>query len=357
MLNKINFLGDIMLGERFEKLNRGVVSNIKKGIDPFQFCKSELLNSNINVANLECVVSSNSDRSSPFSKFMLVQPDKLDLLLDNNIKLVNIANNHILDHGEKAFYETRANLDKKGIKYFGFDEGTGVQKIPLEILQGSKKIALLGYNLSNLDKDKFAIKIDEISEILSSLADFDLMILSLHWGYEYTDSPTSYMIKAAEKFFKHGVDFLHGHHPHILQGITNINGKIFAPSLGNFIFDDERKRNRFTGILKLQFENKNNLEYEFYPYLINDYFQPVPNNDLASKFEELSLQLKVNVEKTKNEDIKFDEDIFIDSELGHSNNRKRVRKQILTHFYYYLPFLPQIFKFKIIDKRIKKLFD
>ena len=52
-----------MLGERFEKLNRGVISNSKKGIDPFEFSRNELVASDLNIGNLECVVSASSQKS------------------------------------------------------------------------------------------------------------------------------------------------------------------------------------------------------------------------------------------------------------------------------------------------------
>jgi poly-gamma-glutamate synthesis protein (capsule biosynthesis protein) len=353
----IYFLGDIMLGERFEKLNRGVISKIDDGIDPFQFCKDDLSNSDLNVANLECVVSSSSDKSLPFSKFMKIDSHILDYLVNNNIGIVNIANNHIMDHGEKAFFETRENLDLKGIKYFGFDDGTGIQIDPLIVESKGNKIAFLGYDLSNLNNNEFENKVGEISEILeSTVRNFDYLILSLHWGYEYSNSPTSYMIKAAEKFFERGVDILYGHHPHILQGITKVDDKIFAPSLGNFIFDDERIPNRTTGILSVEF-SKENIDYKFLSYFSNEEFQPINNQHLMENFDYLVNLLDKNIESFHKADLSFDQIILNESKMGHLNNMKRVRKEIIRNYSNYLIYLPQIVKTKLIDKRLKKIFN
>ena len=347
-----------MLGERFEKLNRGVISNSKKGIDPFEFSKNELVASDLNIGNLECVVSASSQKSFPFSKFMKLEPEQLHYLIDNNISVVNIANNHIFDHGEQAFFETRENLEKHNIKYFGFDSGTGIQKDPLELKIQNRTLAIFGFDLSNYNRKKFDKRIDEIVEIISSVkGKYDISVLSLHWGYEYSDSPTSFMIKAAEKFFDNGIDIMYGHHPHILHGVTILGGKIFAPSLGNFIFDDERERNRQTGILQVQINETNILSYNFSTYFCNKNFQPIYSRDLQKKFEELSKLLEENIAKTGKGDFSFDEKIFNDSEKGHLNNMKRVRKEIMKNFYSYAPYIPQILKSKVIDKRLKKIFN
>jgi poly-gamma-glutamate synthesis protein (capsule biosynthesis protein) len=271
----IGFIGDLMLGERFEKLNRGVISKFKSGVDPFKESSKQLLLNDLNIANLECVVSSHSDRSDPFSKFMIIPPDILTLLTNNNVKIVNIANNHIFDHGEKAFFETMENLEKFNIDYFGFDRNGDIQKDPLEISLKGKTIGILGYDLSNYSRENFDKRINEIYEIICSIEKgYDLLILSLHWGYEYSDSPTSYMIKSAELFFNAGIDLIYGHHPHILHGITFLEGKIFVPSLGNFIFDDERERNRFTGILNIELKETNDLNFKFLPYYSNENMPP-----------------------------------------------------------------------------------
>lgn len=358
MLTNINFIGDLMLGERFEKLNRGVISKIENGNNPFEYAQNSLLKSDLNIGNLECVVSSSSVKSYPFSKFMVVEPQYLDLLLANNIKIVNIANNHIFDHGERAFFETRDNLEKYYINYFGFDHSTGIQKEPLIIELKENNLSIFGYDLSNFNKNDFDNRTNEINEIVStSDKNSNLTILSLHWGYEYSDSPTSLMIKAAEKFFNNGVDILYGHHPHILHGIAEFNGKIFSPSLGNFIFDDERERNRFTGILNVSIDSDNKLSYRFLPYFCNADFQPIPKSDMQDRFDELSKLLVENMNNTKNGDYFFDEKILNDSDKGHLENMKRVRKEIISHFYFYLPYVPQILKTKVIDKRLKKFFN
>lgn len=356
---KINFLGDIMLGERFEKFKRGVKSQIENNkIDPFEYCKKDFQSSDLNVGNLECVVSTSSKKNYPFSEFMKISEDKLEFLINNNIKVVNIANNHIFDHGIDAFEEMKEILKRNNIKYFGFGDKTSLQKKPLLVNIKNKTVGFLGYDLSNTSEQKFNEKVNFILKVLSPLNknEIDILILSLHWGYEYTDIPTSFMIQAAKQFIDKGADIIYGHHPHILQGITKIDGSIFAPSLGNFIFDDEREKNRYTGILKVNIDPNNNVKYSFEPYYINEYFQPVPTQENNSYFEELNKKLiaQINLPEIKRKET--DKKIIATSKFGHSSNKKRVRKEILSNFQNYIPFVFPIIKDKIIDKRLKKVF-
>ena len=357
----INFLGDVMLGERFEKFNRGVISQEKKNINPFKYSNKDLVDADLTVANLECVVSHVSTKSYPFSKFMLIEPERLNILLKNNIKIVNIANNHIFDHGDEAFFETRKNLEEIGIKYFGFGESKSMQTEPVNINVGNKTIGFLGYDLSNTSKEIFRKKVNEILNVLESINKTqNILVLSLHWGYEYTDIPTSFMIDAAKKFIEKGVDIIYGHHPHILQGVTKLNNKIFAPSLGNFIFDDEREKNRFTGILKVFVDINDNLDYSFKPFFINERFQPIHEKSKEKDFLKLTNKLKKQIKLIETNSIKcetIDNDIIKTSNIGHLMNKKRVRKEIISNFKNYIPFIVPIFQDKIINKRLKKLFN
>ena len=49
---------------------------------------------------------------------------------------------------------------------------------------------------------------------------------------------------------------LHGHHPHVVQGVEKINNSFIAYSLGNFCFDDVYTKKSTLPLIKLSENNK-----------------------------------------------------------------------------------------------------
>lgn len=63
----------------------------------------------------------------------------------------------------------------------------------------------------------------------------DVLIVAMHWGVEYTHTPTAYQQDEAEFLASQGVDIVIGTHPHVVQPVTWINDTLVFYSLGNFI--------------------------------------------------------------------------------------------------------------------------
>ena len=63
----------------------------------------------------------------------------------------------------------------------------------------------------------------------------DVIIVSMHWGEEYTNTPTDSQKQIAEYLSSLGVDIIIGAHPHVVQPIEYINDTLVIYSLGNFI--------------------------------------------------------------------------------------------------------------------------
>ena len=64
------------------------------------------------------------------------------------------------------------------------------------------------------------------------------MIVSVHWGDEYTVEPSAEQTRLAKRMIKAGADLILGHHPHVLQAVVryerDLGGEgVVAYSLGN----------------------------------------------------------------------------------------------------------------------------
>ena len=66
----------------------------------------------------------------------------------------------------------------------------------------------------------------------------------MHWGNEYTHSPSVYQLDAAKFLADQGVDIIIGTHPHVIQPIEYIDDTLVIYSLGNFISAQEGTNRR-----------------------------------------------------------------------------------------------------------------
>lgn len=68
----------------------------------------------------------------------------------------------------------------------------------------------------------------------------DLILACCHWGIEKDNYPTENQQYLGRKCIDLGADLVIGHHPHVLQGVEEYNGKFIVYSLANFCFGANR---------------------------------------------------------------------------------------------------------------------
>ncbi len=67
-----------------------------------------------------------------------------------------------------------------------------------------------------------------------------MVLASCHWGIEREYYPEDYQKSLGRKCIDWGADLVIGHHPHVLQGVEEYEGKFILYSLGNFCFGANR---------------------------------------------------------------------------------------------------------------------
>ena len=76
----------------------------------------------------------------------------------------------------------------------------------------------------------------------------DVLIVAMHWGEEYTHTPTSGEKEKAKYLASLGVNLIIGCHPHVIQPMTYIDDTLVVYSLGNFVSNQEGY-NRLSGLM------------------------------------------------------------------------------------------------------------
>lgn len=102
------------------------------------------------------------------------------------------------------------------------------------------------------------------------------MIVSFHWGDEYTAEPNSRQRFLAHLAIDSGTDLIIGNHPHWVQTKEIYQGKLINYALGNFIFDQmwsDETRKGTLGWYVIE-KDKGLVKTKYYPVLIENYSQP-----------------------------------------------------------------------------------
>ena len=229
----INAVGDCTLNidTNFNYGDRGynkIYEN--KGADYFLGNFRDLFEQDdLTIANLEIAIT-DADESYRVSKqFNFKAPaEYLNILTGSSVDVVNIANNHIYDYGEKGYQDTKDNLNNAKLPFYGNDSYYIYEKDGI-------KIGMAGLYCA---EDEVAdCKPDTIKAInyLKS-QNVDMIIMTYHWGIELALEQSKSQEDLAHYAIDNGVDLIIGHHTHCLQGIELYNGKYIVYSLGNFTF-------------------------------------------------------------------------------------------------------------------------
>jgi poly-gamma-glutamate synthesis protein (capsule biosynthesis protein) len=242
---RLLFFGDMMLdrhvGERlngkidylFEKIF-SATSTIQASSTEDKNTKLDFFEYDVVGCNLEGAVTNNGSHYLPLMEYdFAFHPDLVKQLKDYNISTFNLANNHFTDQGARGIIETRENLSRMGLNYFGCQDGK-VGDCSYQILEiKNEKIGLIGFSMVYGKLDEELVK-EIVSQVASSS---DYVIVNIHWGKEYEHEINITQNRTAHFLVDSGADIVIGHHPHIVQGLEIYKDKPIFYSLGNFIFD------------------------------------------------------------------------------------------------------------------------
>jgi len=79
----------------------------------------------------------------------------------------------------------------------------------------------------------------------------DLVVVSMHGGTEYVDTPPKHMQDLERGAVDAGADLILAHHPHVLQPVVWYRHKPIVQSLGNFVFLQDDPWTRLSAILRV----------------------------------------------------------------------------------------------------------
>jgi poly-gamma-glutamate capsule biosynthesis protein CapA/YwtB (metallophosphatase superfamily) len=255
---KIYFTGDLLLdrGVR-EQIDKEGVAALFTGVRPL-FADADAV-----VANLECPVTK---VHAPINKRYIfrAEPEYLPEIKKAGITHLVMANNHTYDQGRAGLRDTYDNLIHSQLVPVGYGGNQDDACKPVIIQKGAIKVALFSSVLLTLEgwpylPDSSGVCQATVDELAARIKAFRKandpckVVVILHWGAEFQESPTPQQRVQAQQLADAGADAIIGHHPHVIQSKTVYKGKPVFYSLGNFIFDQNYPAAKKGLLVKLTF--------------------------------------------------------------------------------------------------------
>lgn len=286
---RVTLVGDINLGHFVQE---AILDKTRGNGDfryPFVYVADYLKASDLVFGNLESVVSDKGANTKSYLESigygvsLRADPGTIEGLKYAGFDVLNLANNHSGDYGFEALEDSLTRLSSAGISYVGAGKNyREAHSAVIKVINGTK-IAFLGYSNTPMYADatltsptskwiargpenddversgiawahdtrfdKYGDFSDMEDDIRKAKTMADIVIVSLHFGWEYDLQPdTGPADNKAQHRIAHaainaGASLVVGHHSHVVQWLTddsaieNYNGGYIAYSIGNFIFD------------------------------------------------------------------------------------------------------------------------
>jgi poly-gamma-glutamate synthesis protein (capsule biosynthesis protein) len=175
-----------------------------------------------------------------------VPPEIAPALADTGYDACTTASNHTYDQGAAGIDRTLAALDAAGIRHAGSARSPAEARRITFLRAGSARVALLsyafgfnGYSAPNGETwrsnpiDEARIERDAHR---ARARGADVVVVALHWGTEYDQSPNGQQSDLAPRLIRSpDVDLLLGHHAHVVQPLQDVGGEWIVYGMGNLV--------------------------------------------------------------------------------------------------------------------------
>ena len=274
---KISLVGDLMLRKRLAHLRRKNDGGLDAAIAAMQECE-------VVTANLEMPLSRRGSKILKHSN-LRSDPDVVHDVRAMGIHAVSLANNHTMDYGPDALFDTVMACEGAGIRYCGAGKNLNEALAPVWLDVGGKRIAFvsvastlplgseategtpgiapirvyLSYevdtNLINEQPGTMPVvhtwtRVEDQERVCNHIRELAAhangVIVAIHWGVPswwlspYQGLLAKYQQPLGHALIEAGADVVFGHHSHSLHGIEAHNGRPIFYSAGNFIFEGPR---------------------------------------------------------------------------------------------------------------------
>jgi poly-gamma-glutamate capsule biosynthesis protein CapA/YwtB (metallophosphatase superfamily) len=221
----------------------------RNGAEPvFADVKPFLEAAQIAFVNLEGPISDTGSQATWKEYTFRARPALVQGLTSAGIDVVSLANNHSMDYGAAALLDTIARLNEAGVQHAGAGANASAASAPALLISPAGIVAVLAFTdiipggfaatakspgVSGTTPDRERL----LAAVAAAKKKADFVIVSFHWGTEYTGRAGQDQRTLAHQVVDAGADLVLGHHPHVIQGLELYHDRLIAYSLGDFVWD------------------------------------------------------------------------------------------------------------------------
>lgn len=206
------------------------------------------------IAHLETPVSHPTGPFSGYPSFD-VPPQILPALKGLGFAGVTTASNHSLDAGFAGLTRTISAVHAAGLGHAGTAATAADAERTTVFRLGTVKVALLSYAYGfngyrrPAGREWAANLIDVPAMLLAArrarTGGADVVLVAVHAGEQYVQQPNAEQRHVFDALTASpDVDFVYGHHAHVVQPVTRVNGKLVVFGLGNAVADQRLPHTR-----------------------------------------------------------------------------------------------------------------
>lgn len=273
----IGLVGDVMI-------EIPTVRSRRSSVQAFDAALSALVANEIVIANLEMPLSTRGYRVKKHSNLRSA-PQVIGDVVAMDVDAVSLANNHMMDYGPDALFDTIAACEGVALPACGAGKDLDAAMAPVVLDSANARVGLISVastlpveSDAGVDKPGIApvrvgfsfeidsnllveqpgtmpivhswVDVDDQTRLCDAILDLkqqvDFVIVAIHWGVPpYWLSPHQGFLAEYQQPLGHalidaGADVICGHHSHSLHPIEIYKGRPIFYSLGNFIFQNPR---------------------------------------------------------------------------------------------------------------------
>lgn len=270
METKIVIAGDVVVSDSHaDELKTSVVDEELAKI---------IKDSDYSIVNFEAPVKTKYSKPIIKSGSNLSQSaEVIDLMKQVGFRCFTLANNHFRDFGHDACENTLVLLQAKCIDTVGGGNSIiEASKILYRDIQGTK-VAFI-----NVCEKEWSIATEEragsnplhpltqYNQIKEASSKADFVILVFHGGVEHYNLPSPEIKQLHRFFIEAGADAVINHHQHCFSGIEVYKGRPIFYGIGNFLFDDSKKKEslwNYGYIVELKLNKEtHSVNFDIHPY-------------------------------------------------------------------------------------------
>ena len=289
---KINFFGDFLSKHSIPTIE----DDIKECLD----------NADYNVINFEAPIKTDNYPSLKSGPAHNQSAEGAGWLRSQGFNVFTLANNHIMDFGVQGLQTTLKTF--KDCDTIGAGTWDNAYR-PLVLEKNGVKVALLSLThcefgtltdrYDKREKSQFGtawINHPMVDGLIVKLKkEVDYVIVISHAGIENIEQPLPEWRERYRSLIDLGSSAVIAHHPHIVQGYEEYNGKPIFYSLGNFFFPKDTKKKEFwyhSLAVNLQF-TKDRIAYNFKPLVFDNQTIKIDESDYSRDYmKRISIVLK-----------------------------------------------------------------